>query len=101
MADLERRRRTYPYRSASIRCRRPRCKRNHADLSGWFIWSEKGSELFVFPQGASIRAGVPLVVACRGGRGDYIWDDKKVWGDKADEAGVLYTSGGAEAARSN
>jgi competence protein ComEC len=72
-----------------------------ADLSGWFIWSEKGSELFVFPQGASIRAGVPLVVACRGGRGDYIWDDKKVWGDKADEAGVLYTSGGAEATRSN
>jgi len=72
-----------------------------ADLSGWFIWSEKGNELFVFPQGAYIRAGVPLVVACRGGRGDYIWDDKKVWSDKADEAGMLYTSGGAEAARSN
>jgi len=72
-----------------------------ADLSGWFIWSEKGNELFVFPQGAAIRAGVPLVVACRGGRGDYIWDDKKVWSDKADEAGVLYTSGGAEAARSS
>jgi len=72
-----------------------------ADLSGWFIWSVKGSELFVFPQGASIRAGVPLVVACRGGSGDYIWGDKKVWSDKADEAGVLYTSSGAEAARSN
>jgi len=72
-----------------------------ADLSGWFIWSVKGSELFVFPQGAAIRAGVPLVVACRGGSGDYIWDDKKVWSDKADEAGVLYTSGGAEAARSS
>ena len=71
-----------------------------ADLSGWFIWSEKGSELFVFPQGAAIRAGTPLVVACRGGTGDYIWDDKKVWSDKTDEAGVLYTSGGAEAARS-
>lgn len=71
------------------------------DLSGWFIWSQKGSELFVFPQGAAIRAGVPLVVACRGGTGDYIWDDKKVWSDKADEAGMLYTSGGAEAARSD
>ena len=71
-----------------------------ADLSGWFIWSEKGSELFVFPQGAAIKAGTPLVVAGRGGTGDYIWDDKKVWSDKADEAGVLYTSSGAEAARS-
>jgi competence protein ComEC len=71
-----------------------------ADLSGWFIWSEKGSELFVFPQGAAIKAGTPLIVACRGGTGDYIWDDKKVWSDKPDEAGALYTGSGALAARS-
>jgi hypothetical protein len=70
------------------------------DLSGWFIWSEKGSELFVFPQGAAIKAGTPLIVACRGGTGHYIWDDKKVWSDKADEAGVLYTGSGALVARS-
>jgi competence protein ComEC len=70
------------------------------DLSGWFIWSVKGNELFVFPEGAAIKAGVPLVVTCTGGAGDYIWNDKKVWSDKADEAGVLYTSSGAEAARS-
>jgi len=70
------------------------------DISGWFIWSEKGGKLFVFPEGATIKANVPLVVACKGGSGDYIWDKKKVWKDKADEAGVLYTSGGAKAARS-
>ncbi len=70
------------------------------DLSGWFIYSEKGNELFVFPQNTKLEAGKPLIVACRGGAGHLIWDDKKVWSDKDGEAGVLYTSGGAQAARS-
>ncbi len=70
------------------------------DISGWMIWSEKGGELFVFPQGAMLKAGQPLTVAGRGeGEGDFIWDDKKVWSSKGGEAGVLVTSGGAVAAR--
>ncbi len=70
-----------------------------ADLSGYFIVSEKGSEVFVFPQGASIGAGESLTVACKGGTGDYIWDEKKVWKKKGGEAGVLYDCYGNELSR--
>ncbi len=70
------------------------------DISGWLIWSDKGGELFVFPQGAALKAGKPLTVVCRGeGAGDFVWDDKKVWNDKEGEAGVLVTSNGAVAVR--
>jgi competence protein ComEC len=70
------------------------------DLSGWLIWSEKGGELFVFPQGAALKAGQPLTVACRGGgTGDFLWNEKKVWSDKKGEAAVLVSGSGALAAR--
>ncbi len=71
-----------------------------ADLSGYFIISEKGSEFFVFPQGAMLAAGQTLTVACRGGQGDYIWDDSKVWSKKDDEAGALYDAYGNELSQS-
>lgn len=70
-----------------------------ADLSGYFIMSEKGNEVFVFPQGAKLKAGGTLTVACRGGAGDYIWDEKKVWNKKGDEAGSLYDCYGNELSR--
>jgi competence protein ComEC len=71
-----------------------------AELSRWIIYSERGGELYVFPQGAAIKAGEALTIACRGADGDYIWNEKKVWSSKAGEAAVLYDSSGAEAARS-
>ena len=71
-----------------------------ADLSGYFMISEKGGEIFAFPQGATLGAGKTLTVACPGGQGDYIWDDSKVWSKKDDEAGVLYDAYGNELARS-
>ena len=70
-----------------------------ADLSGYFIWSVKGSEVFVFPQGAFLAAGDTLTVACRNGEGDFIWDEKKVWSDKDDEMGILYDANGNELSR--
>ena len=70
-----------------------------AELSGYFIISQKGGEIFVFPQGAVIAAGETLTVACRGGAGDYIWDEKKVWSDKNGEEGVLYDAYGNELSR--
>jgi competence protein ComEC len=65
-----------------------------ADISGYFIVSEKGNEVFVFPQGAALAAGETITVACTGGTGDYIWDDKKVWSGKDSEAGALYDAYG-------
>lgn len=70
------------------------------DLSGWLIWSEKGGELFVFPQGSVLKAGRPLTVACRGNvPGDFLWNQKKVWSDQEGEAAVLVTNSGAVAVR--
>ena len=70
-----------------------------ADLSGFFLLSVKGNEVFVFPEGTSLAAGDTLTVACQGGTGDYIWDDRKMWSDKADEAGILYDRYGNELSR--
>jgi len=70
-----------------------------ADLSGYFIFSVKGSEVFVFPQGAFLGAGDTLTVACRGGKGEIIWDEKKVWSDSGDEMGILYDANGNELSR--
>ena len=66
------------------------------DLSGYMIFSERGSELFVFPQGSLIAQGRSITVACKGGKGDYIWADKKVWHAKKADAGVLYDPFGSE-----
>jgi len=72
-----------------------------ADISGYFIFSEKGSEVFVFPQGTVIKAGQTLTVGCIGGEGDLIWDDKKVWNTKKEDAGVLYDEYGSELSRAS
>ncbi len=72
---------------------------NDTDISGYFIFSEKGSEIFVFPEGAMFKAGGTLTVACTGGNGDFIWEDKKVWNTKKDDAGILYDACGNEISR--
>lgn len=61
------------------------------DLSHWFIVSERGGELFMFPEGAVIAAGDEVIVACNdsGGEADYKWGDAKVWNKNKDDNGVL------------
>ena len=71
------------------------------DISGYYIFSEKGSEVFVFPEGTAIKAGQELTVACTGGEGDLIWNDKKVWNAKKEDAGVLYDGYGNELSRAS
>lgn len=66
------------------------------DLSGYMVFSEKGSELYVFQQGAIIAQGQSITLACEGGSGDYIWPDKKVWSAKKADPGVLYDPYGGE-----
>jgi len=66
------------------------------DLSGYMIFSERGSELFVFPPSSLIAQGRSITITCEGGEGDYIWPDKKVWATKKSDAGVLYDPYGAE-----
>lgn len=72
-----------------------------ADISGYFIFSKKGSEVFVFPEDTVIEAGQTLTIACTGGDGDLIWDDEKVWSTKKEDAGVLYDEYGNELSRAS
>lgn len=61
------------------------------DLSRWFIVSERGGELFMFPEGSVIAAGDEAVVACTDYKGDadFKWRDAKVWNKNKDDVGIL------------
>lgn len=70
--------------------------RRDADLSGWLIYSDRGHEYFVFPEGAVIPSGGTVTVGCRDYDGvpDYEWNIGEVWhSDKKDKA-YLYDSFG-------
>lgn len=62
------------------------------DLSGWFVFSEKGKEIFVFPQGATLEAGEACTITTLTSEspGDYQWADTRVWHEKKADAAVLY-----------
>lgn len=61
-------------------------------LAHWFIASERGGELFRFPDDAVIAAGSEITVACNDykGEADYKWGDAKVWNKNKDDRGILY-----------
>ena len=66
------------------------------DISGWSMYSDKGNETFVFPQGAVIPAGGSVTVADQSARGiaDFIWPEEKVWNKKKEDPTLLYDSWG-------
>ncbi len=69
-----------------------------ADLSGWYIVSEKGNEIFVLPEGTTLTAGGELVISSYSSsrQGDLVWPDKSVWNKKKDDPAVLYDVYGRE-----
>lgn len=62
-----------------------------ADISRWYIISERGGEVFVFPDGTSIDGGGTLTVACSGytRESDLTWEDSRVWNRNKDDRGLL------------
>ncbi len=66
-------------------------EKTDVDISGWYITSETGKELFRFPDGAVISAGDSIVVACAGYNGecDFIWEDSRVWHKSKDDRAFL------------
>lgn len=64
--------------------------KSDADISGWYILSDAGKDLFRFPDGAVINKGSTVSVACRGENGDYIWKDSKVWHEGKKDTAYLY-----------
>lgn len=62
------------------------------DLSGCYLYSDRGGELYVFPDGATVEPGATLTVGTNSTDGDYdlLWDDKKVINRKKADAIWLF-----------
>ncbi|MDD3242884.1 MAG: lamin tail domain-containing protein [Eubacteriales bacterium] len=65
------------------------------DLSGWVLWSRKGGEAFVFPQGTRLAGGGSVTITSGKGAaaGDYLWTQAKIWKKKGDAAVLLDPAG--------
>jgi competence protein ComEC len=72
-----------------------------ADLSQWWILSERGGELFVLPAGTRIVPGGVLTIASGKNppEADLTWPEKNVWHDKKSDTAILYDHAGNEAGR--
>lgn len=63
-----------------------------ADLSGWFLRSDRGGEVFVFPEGTFLLPGNSLTVGSltTDAATDLIWPEKNVWHNKKNDAALLF-----------
>ncbi len=68
------------------------------DLTDWFILSERGEELFVFPAGAIAQPGEIIAVSSESSErlGDYVWPDTKVWHTSKQDTARLFDPYGRE-----
>lgn len=68
----------------------------NVDLSGWMLFSEKGKEWFVLPEGTTIGPGQRLTVGTNSSEGklDLLWDDKKVVHQSKKDVITLYAPNG-------
>ncbi|MDO4482871.1 MAG: MBL fold metallo-hydrolase [Clostridia bacterium] len=66
------------------------------DLSGWFIYSGTGGEVFVFPEGTQIQPGQELTISAldSGSEGHFVWQDTKVWNKKKPDTAYLFDDWG-------
>ena len=62
------------------------------DISGWYLYSLRGDELYAFPRGTRLSAGASVTVGSRSSKGDYdlLWDDKKVVHPSKEDTVILY-----------
>ena len=63
-----------------------------ADVSGGYIVSAKGNQIFVLPEGTAIAPGGELTISSQSSeaKGDLTWPDKKVWHKSKEDAALLY-----------
>ena len=72
-----------------------------ADLSGWYIYSEKGKEIFVFPDGTTLAPGASCTVGTQTTDSivDYLWPDARVWHETKPDTAILYNAYGQEVSK--
>ena len=63
-----------------------------ADVGGWYIVSDKGSQIYVLPEGTMMAPGGELVIGSQSTKGtaDLTWPDKKIWHKSKEDAAFLY-----------
>ncbi|MGN1409310.1 MAG: MBL fold metallo-hydrolase [Eubacteriales bacterium] len=62
------------------------------DISGWFIVSDRGGEVYCFPERSVVKSGDDFILACKdyNGEADVIWNESKVWHEtKSDRASLI------------
>ena len=66
------------------------------NLDGFYLYSNKGEELYTFPAGTALSPGASLTVGTHSTDGGYdlLWDDKKVVNSKKTDTIYLYDSYG-------
>ena len=66
------------------------------DLTGWYLHSDRGDELFAFPEGYVLPANAAVTVCTRSSDGGYdlLWDDKKVVHPSKTDVVALYDGWG-------
>lgn len=66
------------------------------DLSGGWIYSDRGGEMFVFPEHTVLAQDGLLTVASGDNKnnGDLYWDEKNVWHDKKTDTVIIYDRSG-------
>lgn len=76
---------------------------DEVDISGWFVYSTKGCEVFIYPEDTVIAPGGSVTVACRKSSlvdsADIVWDKKKIWADSKEDIAVLCDQNGNELSR--
>ena len=62
------------------------------DISGWYIVSDRGGEIFVLPEGTMVQRGDEVLISTLSSdeKGDIVWPEKKVWHKSKDDAAMLY-----------
>jgi len=73
------------------------------DLTGCYLYSTQGDEIFVLPADTLIEPGQTLTIATltTDGKGDILWPEKKVWSNDKPDAAVLCDSFGRMLATCN
>lgn len=65
-------------------------------LDGWYLFSDRGGEMFVFPEGTTIAPGQRLTIGTNTTQEafDLLWDDKKVVHKSKTDVITLYAANG-------
>lgn len=66
------------------------------DLSGWYLYTDRGEDLYLFPEDTTIALGAMLSVSTRESEaaGDLHWDVKNAVSNKKDDVVYLYDAYG-------